>query len=61
MLSNHISCGKGQGTTAKARYAMSMNLRKGVAVVAPAWTPWIVPWGVPTSCARESECHVPGV
>ena len=43
MSSTHMSPGKRKRSTAYARYAMSMNRRKGGATVAPTWTPWIVP------------------
>ena len=32
---------------------------KGSAAVAAAWTPWIVPLGVPRICARVLDCHGP--
>ena len=59
MSSTHMSLGKRKGCTAYARYAMSMNRTKGRAAVAPAWTPWIVPWGIPKSCARVFDCQGP--
>ena len=52
MSSTHMSPWKRNGSTAKALYAMSMKHRNGRAAVAPAWTPWIVPWEVPKSRVR---------
>ena len=59
MLSTHMSPGKQKGCIAYARYAMSMKRTKGGAPVAPAWTPWMVPCGVPRSCARVFDCQGP--
>ena len=59
MLSTHMSPGKRKGCTVEAQYAMSMKHKNGRAAVAPEWTPWMVPWGVPRSCARVLDCHGP--
>ena len=59
MLSTHTSPGKQNGSTAKALYAMSMKRRNRRAAVAPAWTPWIVPLGVPKSWVRVLDCQGP--
>ena len=49
MSSTYMSPGKRNGCTAQALYVMSMKRRNARAAVAPAWTPGIVPWGVPKS------------
>ena len=59
MSSTHMSPRKRKGSTVEDRYAMSMNRKNGSAAVAPAWTPWIVPWGVPRSCVRVWDCQGP--
>ena len=59
MSCTHMSRGKRNGSTAKALYAMSMKCRNGRAAVVPAWTPWIVPWGVPKSWVRVLDYQGP--
>ena len=56
MSSTHMSPGKRNGCTAEALYAMSMKRRNGRAAVAPAWTPWMGPLGVPRSYVRVLHC-----
>ena len=59
MSPTNMSPRKRHGSTAKALYAMSMKRRNGRAAVAPAWTPWIVPRGVPKSLVRVLDCQGP--